>query len=226
MHPTHMLHKCASVPTSLFISAAAAIFLTPDAARADLLLDTGTMISGATERDPGSIGFGEGVFVSTATDLGGFSLFLESPTGGHVKYLIFDGANMNLLLADSIALPPSSSPDWILSGPLSFSLDPGNTYYFGVIQDENTEIIAPFFGTPPVLLQNGLSTVATGNPNYVDFATPSLFSLAGGGFPLRLFGSQAPLESVPEPSMTWLAMPALLGAGYCARRRATRFRKS
>lgn len=177
-------------------------------------------------RDPASIGFGQGVSVSTQTDLSGFSLFLESPTGGHVKYLIFDATNTNLLLADLLALPVSSSPGWILSDPLSFNLDPGNTYYFGVIQDENTEIIAPFFGTPPALTENGLSTVTTGNPNYGNFVSPSLFSTASGGFPLRLFGTQEPLESIPEPSMTWLAMCALLAACHCAGRRAKRFYKS
>jgi hypothetical protein len=196
----------------LAISSAVALVLIPTQAHADLLLDTGSVTSNATERDPGSIGFGQGVSVTATTDLTQFAMFLESPTGGNVKYMIWDGSNTNLLLSDIAPLTASTSPEWILSDPLSLTLLGGNSYYFGVIQDSNTELIAPFFFPPSSITENGLTTLDTGNSNYEDFLSPVFLSMAGGGFPLRLYGTQAIVNPVPEPSSAlWLTSILLAG---------------
>jgi len=203
----------------LAISSAVALVLIPTQADADLLLDTGSVTSNATERDPGSIGFGQGVSVTATTDLTQFAMFLESPTGGNVKYMIWDGSNTNLLLSDIAPLTASTSPEWILSDPLSLTLLGGNSYYFGVIQDSNTELIAPFFFPPSSITENGLTTLDTGNSNYEDFLSPVFLSMAGGGFPLRLYGTQAIVNPVPEPSSAlWLTSILLAGVWKTAKR--------
>jgi hypothetical protein len=188
----------------LAVSSVVALILIPTRAHADLLLDTGTLTSSSTERDPGSIGFGQGVSVTTTTSLTQFAMYLESPTGGNAKYMLWDATNTNLLLSDIVPLTSSTSPDWILSDPLSFTLLSGNTYYFGAIQDGNTGLIAPFFFPLSSISQNGLTTLDTGNANYEDFLAPVFSSLAGGGFPLRLYGTQGIVNTVPEPSSALL----------------------
>jgi hypothetical protein len=202
----------------LTVSTAIAL-LTPARAGADLLLDTGTATNGSTERDPGSNGFGQGVSVTTTTGLTEFAMFLESPTGGNAKYMIWDATNTNLLLSGIVPLTSATSPGWVLSDPLSLTLLSGNTYYFGAIQDSNTEIIAPFFFPPSSVTQNGLTTLDTGNANYEDFLLPVFSSLAGGGFPLRLYGTQAIINPVPEPTPAlWLTSILLVTAWKTARR--------
>jgi hypothetical protein len=207
----------------LAVSSAVAFVLIPMQAHADLLLDTGMLTTSSTERDPGSIGFGQGVSVRTTTDLTQFAMFLESPTSGSAKYMIWDASNTSLLLSDIVPLTSSTSPGWILSDPLSFTLLSGNTYYFGAIQDSNTELIAPFFFPPSSITQNGLTTLDTGNPNYQDFLSPVLLSLAGGGFPLRLYGTQGIVNPVPEPSpalwLTCMSTGLMLATVWKAARR-------
>ena len=189
----------------LAAATAIAFILMPQRSRAELLLDTGTATTSSTVRDPGSIGFGQGVSAATTTSLTQFAMFLESATGGNVKYMIWNGTNSSLLLSDIVPLTPSNSPEWILSDPLSFTLNSGDTYYFGAIQDANTQIIAPFFSPPTSVTQNGLTTLDTGNSNYEDFLSPIFSSLAGGAFPLRLYGAEAIINPAPEPSLAlWL----------------------
>jgi hypothetical protein len=180
-----------------------ALSLMPGRARADLLLDTGTLTMGNSSRDPGDIGFGQGVFVTTTTELTQMAMFLEVPNGGTLKYLIWDGSNTNLLASDIVSVSPSTAPEWILSDPLSLTLNSGSTYYFGAIQDDKTKIVAPFFLQSTSMAQNGLTTLTSGNSNYADFITP-IFTTFGSGasFPLQLFGTQETGGTpVPEPSV-------------------------
>jgi hypothetical protein len=109
-----------------------------------------------------------------------------------------------LLLSDIVPLAASATPSWILSDPLSFTLASAATYYFGAIQDSNTDLTAPFFFPPVSETENGLTTMDTGNANYDDFFTPVFSSLADAGFPLRLYGTQGIISAVPEPSLTFL----------------------
>ena len=178
-----------------------ALILMPGRARADLLLDTGTATMGNSGRDPGDIGFGQGVFVTTTTELTQMAMFLEAPNGGTLKYMIWDGSNTNLLLSDIVSVSASIAPEWILSDPLSLTLNSDSTYYFGAIQDDTTQIFAPFFTMSTSMTQNGLTTLTTGNSNYADFITPIFTAFGGASFPLQLFGTQETSGTlVPEPS--------------------------
>jgi hypothetical protein len=178
-----------------------ALILMPGRARADLLLDTGTLTMGNSGRDPGDIGFGQGVFVTTTTELTQMAMFLSVPNGGTLKYLIWDGSNTNLLASDIVSVSASITPEWILSDPLPLTLDSGSTYYFGAIQDDTTQIFAPFFLQSSGMTQHGLTTLTSGNSNYVDFITPIFTAFGAASFPLQLFGTQETSGTpVPEPS--------------------------
>jgi len=196
-----------------------ALILMPGRARADLLLDTGTLTMGTSVRAPGDIGFGQGVFVDITSQLTQMAMFLGVPNGGTLKYLIWDGSNTNLLLSDIVSVSPSNAPEWILSDPLSLTLDSGSTYYFGVIQDDATEISAPFFTMSTSMAQNGLTTLNSGNSNYLGFATPVFTAFGGASFPLQLFGTQETTGTlVPEPSTLMLLACASIAIAWRNRR--------
>jgi hypothetical protein len=207
----------ATFRTAWAAAATIALILTPGHARADLLLDTGTATSGSTERDPGADGIGQGVSVATTTNLSQLAMFLASPSGGNIKYMIWDATNSTLLLSDIVTLTASATPAWILSDPLSFTLASAATYYIGAIQDSNTDLAAPFFFPPVSVTENGLATLDTGNANYDDFLTPVFSSLAGAGFPLRLYGAQGIISAVPEPSLSFVLTCGLVAIALAKR---------
>ncbi len=153
-------------------------------------------------------------------------MLLRVPNGGTFRYMIWDSANTTLLLSDVVSVPASTTADWVLSDPFSFPLLSGDTYYFGAIQDSNTQLFAPFFNPPQSLTQHGLTTL-TMNSNYEDFLTPIFTSLAGAAFPLQLYGTQGsqggPGGEVPEPaSMGLLLASGLTGLVWWRRRQAVR----
>ena len=88
----------------LAAATAIAFILMPPVSRAELLLETGTATTSSTVRDPGSIGFGQGVSDATTASLTQFAMFLEAPTGGNVKYMIWNGTNSSLLCRTSCRL--------------------------------------------------------------------------------------------------------------------------
>lgn len=204
---------------------AAALLLVPARAEADLILDTGSSTNGESDRGPGGPGFGQGVSVSTATNLTQMAMFLRAPNGGNFRYMLWDSSNTTLLLSDVVSVPASTTADWILSDPLSFALNSGDTYYFGAIQDSDTQLFAPFFNPPTSVSQHGLTTL-TMNSNYEDFLVPIFTSFASAGFPLRLYGTQGSQGgggggTVPEPSMM-LLLAAGLGGVIWWRRQTVR----
>lgn len=79
---------------SILAVGAALILMTPGMVVADLLLDTGSATNGQSDRDPGGLGFGQGVSVSTATNLDQIAMFLDLP--GTFKHTIWNGANTTL----------------------------------------------------------------------------------------------------------------------------------
>jgi hypothetical protein len=176
-----------------------------------LLLDTGVSTS-HTPRNANS-GAGEGVSVSTLTTLNQMAMDISMPSGGDIKYMIWDGSNANLLFSEEQAVAANSTLSYVLSTPFSFTLAPGNTYYFGVIGDGslNIDLLYPARSIPGT----GLATLGTANSNYTGFSNPEF---AGGGFftmtALQLFGS--PTSSIPEPA-TFL--PVVLGSGWVIQRK-------
>jgi hypothetical protein len=159
-------------------------------------------------------GAGQGIAVSTTTDLTNIAVDIAMPSGGDVKFLIFDSTNSSLLLTTTAeTLPASTTPAYVQSPPFSFTLDAGTTYFFGVIADNDINI--NFYFPPPTFDQNGLDALLTGNSNYDNFASPVLSSFGAAEMTLRLFGSQA--AAVPEPASITIFGFGLLGLGLLRR---------
>jgi len=146
-------------------------------------------------------GLGQPVLASDAITITGIAMDLAMPDGGDIQYMIWNSTNSALLFSEEQAVAASSTPVFVQSEPFSFNLEAGDTYYFGVIGDNNLEVqyITP---SAPVT-QNGLTALSTGNSNYVNFAAPTY---SGPGFvevALELYGSED--AQTPEPA-SWLTV--------------------
>jgi hypothetical protein len=168
---------------------------------------------------PSDDGLGQGVSVSTTTTISGFSFFANLPDGGEGKFMIWEptsDGDQTLLFSQTVALTASGAPSWVsTTGNIDFTLDTGNTYYFGFIG--NNFIDVGYISPVVTYANNGLSAVETGNSNYNTFAAPTF--VGGGGAEV---GLQISALATPEPS-TWVMMGlgfAGLGfAGWRAQRK-------
>ena len=183
---------------------------------ASTLLDTGaptaTTIRDAAHNQLG-IGPGQGVNVATNTTLTNIGFYSATPSGGNVKYMIWNGTNSTLLFSIVGTTTTGSTPTLNFSPDFSLDLLAGNTYYFGIISDSPLDVGFSFFGS---VSQSGLT--ATGNnSNYTNYATPSFVGTGGANINLVLLGTQA-AGAVPEPA-TWMMMLIGFGAiGWSVRR--------
>jgi hypothetical protein len=175
----------------------------PQQSQADIIFDlspnTATVTSGST-------GFGEGVVVTQTVTISGFEFFANLPSGGNAKFMIWDGTNTNLLLANTVAFAASSTTTWIDSGAINFTLVTGHTYFFGLISD-NTATMGDLNIPSPPYSSNGLSTVTTGDPNYQNFTTPHFIGNGSAAIALRLESASA----VPGP-IAGAGLPGLIFA--------------
>jgi hypothetical protein len=186
----------------------AAVLLPVSGAQAALLFDDGTGNFTST-RGPGDFpGAGQGIAVSTATNLTNIAVDLNMPNAGDVKFMIWDSTNTSLLLiTPPEAVAASGTPAYVESPNFSFTLNPGSTYFFGVIGDNNIDI--NFYVPPQTFNQNGLDALLTGNTNYDNYASPTPLGNGGGEMTLRLFGTQA---AVPAP-LIGHGLPIFLAVG-------------
>jgi|SRR5580704_16956927 hypothetical protein len=160
-----------------------------------------------TNRGPNS-GPGQGVAVSTTTTITQMAMDIDMPSGGDIKYMIWDGTNSTLLFSQTQAVSPSSTQSFVLSGLFSFTLNAGSTYYFGVIGDNNLNVGFIFPSSP--YSANGLAAVDGANSNYTNFATPADVGGGGADIGLRLFSGTT---AAPEPSSLMLCAAGLVWAG-------------
>lgn len=188
----------------------------PIAAHADTLIFDLSNTNNGTYRDANS-GPAQGVIASTTTTISGFSFYLET-SAENVKFFITDGTGANVLYSGVQAVGSTSSFSWVESSPLSFTLDAGSEYYFGIVGDgANTNI---GFIYPPVSYSaNGLTADASGNANTSSFTTPTLELHSGGAeIGLQLYGGDS-VAPTPEPSSFMLLGSGVLSAAGLVRRR-------
>lgn len=166
--------------------------------------------NGTTSRGPGD-GTGQGVSVQTTQTLSDVEFFLDSPSGGNFKYFIYDSTNTNLLFLTTFHVNPISQMQWV-AAPVNFTLDAGNTYYFGVISDSNADYGYIF---PPIdYSNNGLTAITTGNSNYSGYGVPVFSGNGSAEIGLRL--SEA---NVPEPGSMVLLGTGVVGLAGVLRRK-------
>jgi hypothetical protein len=163
-------------------------------------------------------GPGQGVSVSQNTTITSFSFFADMPNGGDLKFMIWDSTNSNMLLSQVVSVGASNSLGWISSGALSFNLLAGDTYYFGIIGDNNLDV--GFIFPTVAYSSNGLTALSNGNSNYDNFSNPVVQSqLASAEIALRIDGVTS---AVPEPSTWAMMLLGFAGVGYVSFRQARR----
>jgi hypothetical protein len=166
--------------------------------------------NGVTSRGAGD-GTGQGVVVSSTQTISDIEFYLDSPNGGNFKYFIYNGTNDNLLFLTTFHVDPIAQMTWV-AAPVNFTLDAGNTYYFGVISDANADYGYIF---PPIdYSNNGLTAVTTGNSNYSGYNIPLFSGNGSAEIGLRL-------SEVPEPGSLVMLGTGALGLAGVLRRKLT-----
>lgn len=186
-----------------------------NSAQAALLFNTGTGPDGSG-RSAGN-GAGQGIIANTATNVTNMAMELAMPNGGHLKYMIWDGANSNLLFSQVISVAASYTPTFVMSDPFSFNLTAGNTYYFGAIADNSMGI---YYMMGSVSAQNGLQPLISQNSNYNNFDNPTVSNPGRAVMALQLFGTSPNGQAVPEPGTLALFGLSLVGLGIARRKKA------
>jgi len=179
------------------------------------LLSNGPSTNAVSRSDAG---LGEAVAVTTDTTLTNIGFYTATPTGGNLKYVIFNASGSTLLF--SIVAPStnlSSTVALAFSPTFSFNLTAGSTYRFGVLGDKTTQF--GYIPITPDVAQNGLATVGF-NVNFSSYAVPVGLNNGGAKGVLVLQGNQ---DTVPEPA-SWALMLAgfgMVGGAMRYRLRAT-----
>jgi hypothetical protein len=128
----------------LIVVLVGAILCTASNAKSETIFDLSSTTA-FTNRSANS-GVGQSVAVSTTTTITDMGFYLNLPNGGDVKFMIWDSSDSNLLFSSVLSgVSASGSQSWVYSDPFSFTLNAGQTYWFGVIADNNADIgfIAP-----------------------------------------------------------------------------------
>jgi hypothetical protein len=159
------------------------------------------------------LGAGQGVVVTTTQTITDMGFYLDEPNGGNLKFMIWDATNSALLFSSVLNPGPSPVPQWVYSNPFNFTVNAGQTYWFGVINDHSFMQLGTI--TPPIVYSNdGLAAVTGGSSNYANFASPVFTGYTPGmEVGLRLDG-----EPVPEPSSLIMLGSGLLGVAGVTRR--------
>ncbi len=138
-----------------------------------------------------------------------------APTqSGQLKFVIFSdiaspGSTAgSLLLSDSVNVTANATLSYILSDPISFTLQAGHYYDIGAIFSGDS--ITYSFDVIPNT-QNGISSLL-GNANVQSFTSPTLINHNTADINIQLFGPAA--TTVPEPgSLTLFGIALALTAG-------------
>ena len=167
--------------------------------------------NGVTNRSAGN-GTGQGVIADSTTTINSMSFFLDSPNGGNFKFFIFNGTNDDLLFLQTEHVDPISQMQWVSSPEFNFTLQAGNTYYFGIISDASADYGYIY---PPInYSNNGLTAVTTGNSNYTGYGEPIF---AGNG--AAEIGLQLGQTGIPEPGSIVMLGSGVLGLAGVLRRK-------
>ncbi len=194
----------------VYVLALLALLCLGTSAFADTIFDL-SPTNGTTSRDAGN-GTGQGVIVDTTQTINNMEFFLDAPDGANLKFFIYNGTNDSLLFLNSSSVGPIANQTWVSSPDFSYTLQAGNTYYFGIIGDAHLDIGYIF---PTISYSNnGLTAVETGNSNYSGFGVPIFSGNGSAEIGLRL-----DTTTVPEPGSIALLGSGVLGLAGVLRRK-------
>lgn len=195
-----------SLKTAVAVAALTVGFST--AAQAAVVFDL-SPTNGTTYRSS-DYGPGQGVAVSQNLTVTDFAFLANMPNGGDVKFMIWNADNSSLLFSQTVnGVGASNSQSWLDSGPMSFSLAAGNTYYFGLIADNSIDI--GYIYPPVTYSANGLTALTDGNSNYSNFTAPYSSGNAYAEIGLQI-------SAVPLPGAVTMFGAVLAGLGLFAGR--------
>ena len=205
---------------SLLAAVVAVSIALPAAASAQLFTTgpgTPSVVGGFEGLPPA--GVGQGVSVTTATNLTQFG-FYGTTNSGDYKFLIFENTTSNLVFSQAVHIGGTDNFAWFESGQISFNLDAGKTYYFGLI---NYGAGYALSGTSPPGTDSENGLALTGEAIfYTNYSSPSQIPPLDGQRPLslslRLEGTQG-ATTTPEPSSMALLGTGLVGLVPMVRRR-------
>jgi len=131
-----------------------------------------------------SFGTGQGVSVQTTQTISDMEFWMAMPNGGDLKFMIWAGDLNNLLFLTTVSdVTPFYIPKWVSSGPMNFTLQAGQIYWFAIISDVTVYVGYIF---PEIDYSNhGLTALtAPGNP----FTTTTTIPISAGitAVPARL----------------------------------------
>jgi hypothetical protein len=164
-----------------------------------------------------TFGAGQGVVVSTTQVITDMGFYLDQPNGGDLKFMIWDATNSTLLFSSTLNPGPSFSPSWVYSLPFNFTVNAGQTYWFGIINDHSFMQLGTI--APPInYSDNGLTAITGGSSNYVSYASPAFSGYTSG----MQVGLQLDGTPVPEPGSLMLLGSGVFGLARmaCGKRKA------
>ncbi len=189
---------------------AAAMTMAPAMAQAQLF-STG-LGTGESFRDA-ALGPGQRVTAAQTTQVTSFGFWMGVEGTVDLKFMIWDAAGANILFQQVKTVSSVAPGSLVMSNPMSFTMNAGQTYEFAVLGNGNYSV--SFFFNPPAVTQNGLS-LAGANRNYGPYGAPVLKEQANATMAIRIDGTQT---TVPEPTSVALFSVGLTALGIAARRK-------